>query len=69
LVKRDVGTAANTKAGRKPTFVERPAVHVSPTLAKYAKQLFPRETPSTGASSDVKAEGGITPTRPSRRYL
>jgi hypothetical protein len=71
LVKRDVGTsaAANSKAGRKPTFVERPAVQVSPTLAKYAKQLFPRETPSAGASSDVKAEGGTTPTRPSRRYL
>jgi DNA repair exonuclease SbcCD ATPase subunit len=71
LVKRDVGTfaAANSKAGRKPTFVERTAVQVSPTLAKYAKQLFPRETPGTGDSSDVKTEGGTTPTRPSRRYL
>ena len=71
LVKRDVGTSAagNSKAGRKPTFVERTAVQVSPTLAKYAKQLFPRETPGTGDSSDVKTEGGTTPTRPSRRYL
>jgi DNA repair exonuclease SbcCD ATPase subunit len=71
LVKRDVGTsaAANSKAGRKPAFVVRTAVQVSPTLAKYAKQLFPRETSSTGASADVKTEGGSTPTRPSRRYL
>jgi chromosome segregation ATPase len=70
LVKRDIGTsaAANSKAGRKPTFVERTAVQVSPTLAKYAKQLFPREASSTGASSDVKTEG-TAPTRPSRRYL
>ena len=70
-MRRDVGASAgaDSKAGRKPTFVERPAVEVPPTLAEYSKQLFPRETPRAGASSDVKTEGRTAPPRPPRRYL
>jgi hypothetical protein len=59
-VMRNLATSAtaDSQAGRKMKFVEQPAVNVPPTLAEYATQLFPRETPGTGPSSAVKTEGG-----------
>jgi DNA repair exonuclease SbcCD ATPase subunit len=70
-VMRDLVTsaAADSQAGRKMKFVEQPAVNVPPTLAEYATQLFPRETPGTGPSSAVKTEGGTTRKSQSRRFL
>jgi DNA repair exonuclease SbcCD ATPase subunit len=69
-VMRDLASsAADSQAGPKPNFVGRPGVEIPPTLAEYAKQLFPQETPGTGPSSGVKTAGGTTRKPPSRRSL
>ena len=49
----------DSTAGRKLEVVgpgQRRAVDAPPSLADYAKQLFPRETPTHGSSSGVKTE-------------
>jgi DNA repair exonuclease SbcCD ATPase subunit len=70
-VMRDLATsaAAESQAGPKLNVVGRPGVEIPPTLAEYAKQLFPQETPGTGPSSGVKTPGGTTRKPPSRRSL